>query len=488
MLKKLLVLLSLAIMLALFTIKGMTFLDPDFGWHLKMGELIAASGLPRTDPFSYTMKSFPFVDHEWLTNLLIYKLNGYFGFTGLAIIYGLLAAMALLIATEIVGWKPGSKIQFLLRGAALFLAIAAIFPFVGVRPQMISWFFLAVLLWVVREPSRWHRWRLFLPFFILLWTNLHGSFPLALVVIALTVGVRDWREKNFNLVDLLVGIACVLVTFINPYGPRLWGEVWQQLSDSSLRWKIAEWNPAIFNIHLTFIVLVALALSLFWRYRKKIFLEDWLFPGFLLFQASLGQRHIPLWVMASLPLVFSCLGRLEEEIMPIKYGQERLQKLSYLFLVMSLILGLSWMGYAFWSMTGYREGKFYPNQAITFLKHNLPEAELFSDYGWGGYLIWKLPEKKVFIDGRMPSWRYQANLAGESNYAMKDYEKIILGKEGWQEMLDRFQIKTVLWPVPSKKKKLPEEPFDLTEELPKKGWQEIYRDQTAVIFSRRQLP
>jgi hypothetical protein len=29
---------------------------------------------------------------------------------------------------------------------------------------------------------------------------------------------------------------------------------------------------------------------------------------------------------------------------------------------------------------------------------------LYNDYAYGGFLLWWLPEVKIFIDGRMPAW------------------------------------------------------------------------------------
>lgn len=83
-----------------FFINGISFLDPDFGWHLKMGQLILARGIPITDPFSYTMSSFPFVDHEWLTNIMIAKLYPTLGFLGLSAFYSTAAVLAIYIATS----------------------------------------------------------------------------------------------------------------------------------------------------------------------------------------------------------------------------------------------------------------------------------------------------------------------------------------------------------------------------------------------------
>jgi hypothetical protein len=31
---------------------------------------------------------------------------------------------------------------------------------------------------------------------------------------------------------------------------------------------------------------------------------------------------------------------------------------------------------------------------------------LYNDYAYGGFLLWWLPEEKIFIDGRMPAWRH----------------------------------------------------------------------------------
>ena len=29
---------------------------------------------------------------------------------------------------------------------------------------------------------------------------------------------------------------------------------------------------------------------------------------------------------------------------------------------------------------------------------------MYNEYNWGGYLVWQLPERQVFIDGRMAIW------------------------------------------------------------------------------------
>ena len=76
--------LAIAFNFILSWVRGTFMLDPDFGWHLRMGQIILQTGIPATDPFSYTMQSYPFVDHEWLTNIGFSYLHPLIEIPGLA--------------------------------------------------------------------------------------------------------------------------------------------------------------------------------------------------------------------------------------------------------------------------------------------------------------------------------------------------------------------------------------------------------------------
>jgi len=93
-------LLCFVILFAAFWLKGNLFLDPDFGWRLKTGELVLTQGIPETDPFTYTMPSFPWVDHAWSQSLLMYIAHSLSGYAGLALVYSLFAVLALWITNK----------------------------------------------------------------------------------------------------------------------------------------------------------------------------------------------------------------------------------------------------------------------------------------------------------------------------------------------------------------------------------------------------
>src|SRR3989344_9636631 len=127
---------------------------------------------------------------------------------------------------------------------------------------------------------------------------------------------------------------------------------------------------------------------------------------------------------------------------------------------------------------------------------------MFNDYGWGGYMIWKLPERKVFIDGRMPSWRQNGQ------FVFGDYFNIMQTQKGFEKILNTYDVQLVLirksikddaeaqgkLPKNTKLKQFFEEHHwlnvisaalgiyksndNIYTELTKLGWKVIYQDDT----------
>src|ERR1035437_9662529 len=115
--KHLILLILLALGIVAF-FRATIALDPDFGWHLRMGEQIISHGIPLTDPFSYTMPSYNSIDHEWLANILLsvgYKTVGIYG---LAVIFALIFVVALFVAIP-QKFKNYSSLPLVLAGAVM---------------------------------------------------------------------------------------------------------------------------------------------------------------------------------------------------------------------------------------------------------------------------------------------------------------------------------------------------------------------------------
>ena len=63
-------------LLAAFT---STEADPDFWWHLRIGQWMLQHGLPRTDIFTYTVADHTWTDHEYLTEIAVALIQGWGG-------------------------------------------------------------------------------------------------------------------------------------------------------------------------------------------------------------------------------------------------------------------------------------------------------------------------------------------------------------------------------------------------------------------------
>lgn len=483
----------LVIVFLVFWVKGTVYLDPDLGFRLRTGEIILSDGFPETDPYSYTMPSFPYVEHAWLVATAWALTYPLIGKVGLSLVSSAIAIGAILISVSRVSlkniWSFGLP--------PFLLAISVVLPFSGVRAQVFSWLMMSTLLLVVFNARNLKKWRPFLPFFFLLWANLHGSFVAGLSVLFFVLIIRTLRKRKVETKNAVVLALSVLATFINPYGAGAWREALSSVADRSLQWQIAEWMPALLMIDFSFIALSVLSFLLVFRYRKKFKAEEVGIFIVVLLQALLSRRHIPLWVIVAVPMTISGLSFFYQEVRKIKKAIPRFRRVYLFAWVGSLVILIFQSFFSIKNASFLSEERFYPGKAVEFIKANLPSGEIFSKYGWGGYLIWELPEKKVFIDGRMPSWRWRVHPPDESSAAFDEYGSILGGEVNYKKSFDKYGVDTVLWPqnrpisllrqlserIAGLLKK-PTREFNLLNEIEKDGWEKVYEDSVSFIYKR----
>jgi hypothetical protein len=488
-----------------FWLNGVKSLDPDFGWHLKVGQLMLSKGIPVTDPFSYTMPTFPWVDHGRMSDVVIAWLYPKIGIPGLAAILALAATAALMIAVPGELW--GGALVPLLFGAGVFVARF------GVRPQVEDWLFTAILLRIAADDLLWKKWRRIIPVIFIIWANFHGGWLVGFLIIGMRVIGKWWETKKLNLKDTAILGLSVLATLVNPYGIRLWGEIWLTITDTNLRSGISEWQPFYMKTELGYWLLTSLFFALYKIYGKVI--PKWRIGllVILLLGSLSSLRNVPFYVLAVIPLTAELFAVAYSIIKKDREMWSRARKFYAILLITAgLLFGIE-VGVVTWkTVTG--GGVIYPTAALTYLQNFPIKGRLFTDYGWGGYLIWKLPGEKEFIDGRMPSWRRphfalwgfdwgEPAPAGESVWAFKDYEKIA-GEGDYQTLFNKFGVETVLWPKENIQGKADSLDLNLNtvwwwkwllkatgrkpqksfiKEIAEKGWKKVYEDKTAVIYT-----
>lgn len=485
------------VLFAVFLLHSIDSLDPDFGWHLRLGEIIVEKGVSYTDPFSYTMPSFPFIDHEWLTNLIIAKLYHSIGYELLTILFILIALLALII--QLLYFR--NKFSILI----LILAGGALLNFVGLRPQVISWFLTSILALIFFDKALWNRGKYLLPIIIALWVNLHGSFAFGIGIISIYFITLFLTAKRVSLSDFLILLASYAASGINPYGYRIWDEVWMQFSDSSLRFSIVEWLPSIFFINTPMWLYFVISITFVFRYFRKFhppFLAVYIILSLL---ALSSIRHMPLWMIFSFPATIQSLIFFSLESGHIKGGQNRLDK-AFLGLILVSIVFFILNAFLVFDLSSWKAKLSYPENAAKYLKRNPPEGNIFAVYNWGGYLIWKLPEKKVFVDGRMPSWRWKSPYPSQSNCAFCEYQDVISANTPFSKIQKKYKITTVLLPSLDSKSQdtftskliseienklilflniKEENRSDLYKQMKKNGMEIVYKDKTVVVYQTK---
>lgn len=472
-----------------FWIKGVLMLDPDFGWHLKLGELIVKQGFPKTDPFSYSMPSYPFVDYEWGSNVLIYLGYMAIGRVGLAAIYALMAVGALWLVVGRKGSYSLISVMPVLFGATVMVGA------VGVRPQVISWLFLAILVKLVGEETVWRKWNWALPLLMIVWVNFHGSYPIGLLIAGLMIILRWYQKKNIIIQDVIILLLSIAATMVNPYGWRNGFEVIRQmiLGGELMRKGISEWMPWHMASSMAFVMLVGLGVVLSLRYWRKIDWGEMGAAGALALAGIASLRNMSLFAVVAVLLVTRGLKQLGDEAKSVG-AEKRFAFVIKILIVISVIVLIGEGTLVFARTQQISEEAFYPKEAVEFLKRKNYSGRLFSEYGWGGYLIWKYPEKKVYIDGRMSNFVWRAP-EGEADYVFKEYLELKKGQRAIDGVFKKYKVEIVLWPTRDAKETKNSNLFswlwgnkdnekNFLKRLEQAGWTRVYKDHLAIIYRK----
>ena len=232
--------------------------EPDFGWHLRTGlDVISQGGkLPAVDPYSHSMPEWRWVEHAWLTDVVIGWLYSHLG--GLAVItmFGAITVCAWMIAARLAACAP------VYRHLACVLSLWVALPYLGARTQLVTLLGLSLLgLILTRWQAGTARIRWLIPLLFFIWANLHGGFVAGLFLLGLITAtsatVRWMSGKGLLPADsldeplwsrsdltqlLVITILAACATLVNPYGWRLHGEIVDSLSNRFMLRHKSRWS------------------------------------------------------------------------------------------------------------------------------------------------------------------------------------------------------------------------------------------------------
>lgn len=455
-------LIFISIFLWLLTTLQLT--DLDYFWHLKTGEYIVTQGaLPVGDIFSRTHFGQPWVLHEWLFEVVLYSIFAGLGPLGVKLLTSALTVFSLGIIYVLLRRLAVSP------AVALVVLLAAYIPFqIGVspRPQLVTYLIFACFLYVLLNYKycQTTRYLFALPVLMVVWVNAHGGYVAGIAFTGLFV-VCEWTsywicsehdvKKKQRLVRLtLAAIATVLASLINPEFLRHWLYPFQVMGMDVTR-NIVEWQSPNFH-DLGGRVYLVLVMAFFVSYiyaARKPDVTELILPGFLIVAGFTSLRHVPLAALTMASFIGIALSRETTTALSILWhrtgfarfykrwigGGKQLGQGQYLLnWIVLLTIACGTLIYYPISQAKDEEkaNERLPVKAANFVLENGIAGNLFNDYGYGGYLIYRLsPDRKVFIDGR-------ADMYGDK--FVNDYIDIYNGNPGWKEKFESLSIDYVI--------------------------------------------
>jgi hypothetical protein len=431
----------------IFILAARNITDPDFWWHLRTGQYIFENrSVPHTDPFSFTRQGQRWVAHEWLSEVFIYGLYRTTGWGGLIVGFAALTSATFFFLYIRCAGQP------YLAGILVLLGAFACRPTWGVRPQSLSLLLASILLWLL-EGSEKNRKRLWwiVPM-TLLWANLHAGYSLGIALMSLWL-IGSWLnhivvwspsgEQHSALQPLVLTLLfSALVVMLNPNGLRLYSYPFETLSSTSMQKHIIEWSSPDFHraVSAPFLVLLLAVIMAPAVTGLRTSPRGLLLVCASAYIALQSNRFIPVFVLIVTPLLsehaaawlesrgWLWLSRRNSATTPLK-GLFNAATV----VVLGIVSGVHQRHVIRFQPVA--EAAAFPSAAVTFLEQRHSDAPMFNSYDWGGYLIWRLPQRKVFVDGR-------ADLYGDD---FVDHFMAASNLTGdWKQVLEKWDIGTVI--------------------------------------------
>lgn len=442
----------------------------DLGWHLAAGDVIRDQGkIPLHDPWSFTSGDRQWFNLSWLWDVIASVVFQYASFSGLIL---LVVACGAVIVGYLASLCLGSGASAAAVGISVFSA-CLLYPafaaapniYLAASPNMATMLFSVIF---YGECLKRTRSLFLLPAIMVLWANLHGGFLLGFFVIGVFSGMallrRDWA--NFRTYSF-VGAGCLVATFINPLGWRIYDGSVATLGHF-VQVYITEWQSYYENMAMPesipgivyVLIFVALELRFF---RSSCPIEARLLSWLFLFLGIYQFRYMSFFFLFSTVPLALHLDRL-------------LTKRLSSFQVQKALLAAGIMGACALPLTytQARPALGFPHmlseQDARYLQTHLSHARLLNHWNVGGLLIfYTRGTVPLFVDGRAATAYPDALL--------RDYFPLVqweINESAWDTVLEKYQIDTVLW-------------VKAHEQLrrflvDKRGWKEEYAGSYESIY------
>lgn len=468
--------------------------DTDLGWHLKYGQYFMTHLTPLTaNIYSTMMDSYKWVNSSWATDVITYTVFNKFGF------YGLTILGALIITVMFYFLSKAAKLSFWQQAVIFPVVLNLEEPLFSVsfRGHLLSLLFISILIFLLRKYEDGRKKILFLslPLFTI-WSNLHGEFILGLCIFGLWAGlffarkfiIHNWKigsqsDKLFTKLKyilkddwkylLILPALSFLLAMINPFTTGVYMETFRHFANPLQKY-IVEWLPldpfttAWYKLVVWGTIIVCFTVYL---KTKRLLVKNLSIVGVALVLLLLSfwmRRYAWAMFLVSIPVIKLFITELKPK------SEKTAQFFAGLFLIAFYIYnvnikiptlgiaGMNWENYCKWYAL-------CSEKSAEFIIKNPPPGKFLTFYNWGGWLIWKYPQIKPSIDGRMHLWRDEKGYSGFSEYYGYEQNWTDVDKSDYDGVY--INLTKPLY-------------FQMVKLVENKKWEMVYNDNFAAVFYR----
>ena len=353
----------------------------------------------------------PWAAYSWLFEVLTYGLFRRLGLIGLLVyVYALMLAITAALHSLIRKFEPRLAYSV----ALTVLALLAMMPLYSPRPWLFTILFFIIELNIlvgVRRSRRYRSLLLLLPLFAL-WANVHIQFVYGLFVLGVAAledpisrlqrdrtGVDEEHDSPLpaRTMVLVMG-ACLLAILVNPYHLRIYTIVWDTFRLAALSDLISELQALQFRSITDWLVLLLTLAAAFALGRRRTINPFWgllLLAGiFLSFRSGRDSWFV---VIVAVVIIPKALSAARIATLPRPSWAEAFIVVATVCILLLFAFQTAHLSESnLWS----KVARTYPTAAAQIVEERGYKGPLYNHFDWGGYLIWRLPELPVSIDGR----------------------------------------------------------------------------------------
>lgn len=460
----------------------------DYWWTVKLGEQLLATGtLPAADPLSFTASRQPYIEQQWLAQLVLAAVHRLGGLEAALVVRGLLLGITAALLYALCRHQGARTAA---AASACGLALLSVTGGAAIRPQLLALPLFALFLYAT-AAAHGRRWTLVaLPLAMVVWANVHGSFPLGLGLVglalagrALELPPRAWAgDRPLRRLALLLAL-CGLAPLANPYGlgivPWLVDYLRYNTGATGLATLSEEWLPtSVGAAHgVLFFAQAGLLAVLLVRVGPPPPADSLRLLAFAAL-ALQALRSTVWWALVMAPVLAWALtqlatgGRVAAPEGADRRGVPALNAALVGGFALVAVLALPWLrpyGWLFGPARWPVQDPALPVAAADYVA-TLPATRLFNHMDWGGYLAWRLaPRQQLFIDGRF-------QLYAPALY--RDYFRIASAGADWEERLAAYRVEALVLSRQGEARLL-----HALAVSPR--WQAVYCDALAAVYVPR---